>query len=335
MNEKVREKLNDPKLLAHYEGMFQELRDFYAASNPEPMWLGIRYEGKAKKDIYTDPEGYVDEAMCWLAEHVQELMEKEDFGHLAIENWIYGVHFTDKVFGADVFYKEETAMWNTRYLTTEIGTLEKPDLETNETWKLAQRIVQAYLKWDVRGVMIVPPVIASPLNVAINLYGAEILVAMLEEPEKAKHDLRIITDTQKEMHQWYRENVPEQQLQMICGVRTQPPGYGQLCGCSTQLTSPGLYEEFVMPLDEELLGVYPRGGQIHLCGSHGHLIPLFAKMKNLTSFQMNDRASEELELYAQGLREDQTIYLLPCEGMSAVRAQEIAKTMIPRMILLK
>jgi len=335
MNEQVRKKLNDPILLSHYERMFQSLQDYYDTPRPEPIWLPMRYEGKSTKDIYTDPEGFVDEAMYWLADHVQELMSRDDFGHLAIENWLYGVHFTDKVLGADVYYKEETDMWNVRYLTREIGTLEKPNLETNETWKIAQRMVQAYLKWDVQGVMIVPPVIASPLNVAVNLYGAEILIAMLEEPEKAKHDLRVITDTQIEMHRWYRDNIPASQLQMICGCRTQPPGYGQLCGCSTQLVSSDLYEEFIMELDEELLNVYPHGGHIHLCGSHGHLIPLFAKMKSVKSFQMNDRASEDLELYAKGLREDQIIYLLPCKGMPVERAMEIAKTMVPKMILIK
>ncbi len=333
MDENVRKKLNDPALLAYYERGYQMLRDFYAAEHPAPLRIGSRYNGEAAVDIYTEPERWVDEAICQLAQQVQPMMEGEFFGHLAIENWIYGVHFTDRVLGAEVFYKEETGMWNPRYLTTEIGTLQKPDLETNETWQLAQRIARAYLRWDVRGVLLVPPVIASPLNVAVNLYGAEFLIAMLEEPEKAKHDLRVITDVQKEMHQWYRDNIPEAQLQMICGCRIQPPGYGQICGCSTHLVSPALYEEFVMPLDDELLGVYPHGGMIHLCGSHGHLIPLFARMKNLKSFQMNDRASEELELYGQGLREDQTIYLLPCEGMPADRAEAIAKTMKPKMIL--
>ena len=132
MNEIVREKLNDPKLLAHYERMFRSIRDYYDAPAPKPTWLPMRYYGKSAKDIHTDPEGYVDEAMLWLADHAQELMSRDDFGHFAIEKWLYGVHFVDKVFGADVFYKEETKMWNTRPLTTEIGTLKKPDLATNE-----------------------------------------------------------------------------------------------------------------------------------------------------------------------------------------------------------
>ena len=80
-----------------------------------------------------------------------------------------------------------------------------------------------------------------------------------------------------------------------------------------------------MPLDDALLGVYPHGGMIHLCGSHGHLIPLFAQMPHLKSVQLNDRASEDLALYAAGLREDQVIYLIPCPGMPLEKGLEIAR----------
>ena len=80
-----------------------------------------------------------------------------------------------------------------------------------------------------------------------------------------------------------------------------------------------------MPLDNALLGIYPHGGMIHLCGAHEHLLPLFAKMENLKSVQLNDRASEGLEHYVKELREDQVIYLIPCKGMPIEKALEIAK----------
>ena len=48
-------------------------------------------------------------------------------------------------------------------------------------------------------------------------------------------------------------------------------------------------------------------------------------MKALKSIQLNDRASEDLQLYFDGLREDQIIYLIPCEGMPVEKALEITK----------
>ncbi len=331
MREQIRKILNDPALAARYEKEFQRLRDFYAEPAPVPLWLGMQRMADVQSwagvdaTVYTDPEGFVDASMQRLAEM---LTQTENPGFLSlpvVEYWLYGVHFVDKLFGAEVTCLKSSGQWNTLYLNTPIGTLQKPDLETNETWLLARRMAEAFLRWDVSGVIFKPQVIASLLNIAVNLYGAEILIAMIEEPENAAHDLRVITDTLMELHRWYREHIPAQQLQMICGGRTQPPYYGQICGCSTQLVSPELYEKFIMPLDDEVLGVYPEGGLIHLCGSHSHLIPLFARMKNLKNIQLNDRASEDMERYARGLRADQTLYVAPCEGMPVERIKELAK----------
>ena len=80
-----------------------------------------------------------------------------------------------------------------------------------------------------------------------------------------------------------------------------------------------------MPLDDRLLGVYPSVGMIHLCGSHTHLLPLFAGMPHLRSVQLNDRASGDLAQYVRLLRKDQVIYFCPCPEMPLERGTEIAK----------
>lgn len=198
-----------------------------------------------------------------------------------------------------------------------MGELKRPDLEHNEVWNLARQAAEAFLEQKVKIPQFGLPTIASALNIAVNLYGEEVLVAMLTEPEAAKHDLEIINEVLSEIHRWYLKHIPLDQLQpVISWARTQPHGYGQICGCTTQLLSPQLYEEFVMPLDNALLGVYPNGGMIHLCGSHEQLIPLFREMENLRSVQLNDRAAEDLKLYA--------IYLNPCDTMSAEEGLKIA-----------
>jgi hypothetical protein len=62
---------------------------------------------------------------------------------------------------------------------------------------------------------------------------------------------------------------------------------------------------------------------IHLCGSHAQHLPVFRNMKSLHAVQVNDRAAEDLQLYFDGLREDQVIYLNPCAGMTIDKAMEI------------
>ena len=80
----------------------------------------------------------------------------------------------------------------------------------------------------------------------------------------------------------------------------------------------------IAPLDDALLGDYPRGGLIHLCGRHTQHIPVFRKMEHLRALQLNDDAARDLDKYLSGLREDQVIYLYPFEGMTAGEALRIS-----------
>ncbi|MBQ4620166.1 MAG: hypothetical protein IJB25_09885 [Clostridia bacterium] len=271
---------------------------------------------------YTHPEDWVIECLELLA--LAPETQSNRFVPPCVEYPIYGVHFIDKMFGADVFFKD--GQWNARYLKTPIGSLKMPDLETDETWALARRATKAFLDADVRLPLFGLPTLSSALNIMVNLYGGEALIAMIEEEEAAKHDLAVINDLIRTLHRWYIKTVPAKQLQpVISWERTQPPGFGQLCGCTTQLLSGEMYARLIAPLDDALLGDYPNGGMIHLCGAHTQHIPAFRAIKNLRALQLNDRASHDLKQYLDGLRDDQIIYLAPCEGMSVQKAIEISK----------
>ena len=161
------------------------------------------------------------------------------------------------------------------------------------------------------------------LNVAVNLYGEDFLVA-LTRPDAARHDLAVINRLLCDLHQWYRAHLPVAQLQAVVAAgRCQPPGHGQLCGCTTHLLSAEVYREFIAPLDDALLSVYPHGGMIHLCGVHTQHLPVWREMASLRAVQLNDRAAEDLEAYFRGLREDQVIYLNPTPTMTVARALAI------------
>jgi hypothetical protein len=147
---------------------------------------------------------------------------------------------------------------------------------------------------------------------------------MRGDPGAARHDLRVLSDVLCDLHRWYLDAVPAEQLQCILpNARCQPPGYGQLCGCTTQLISGEMYREFIAPLDDELLSLYPGGGLIHLCGSHTQHIPVWNEMLSLHAIQINARAAEDLETYYRELRDDFVFYVNPCEGMPVERIVEI------------
>lgn len=324
MDKQIQDILCDQTLIANRDHWFKEMSDYFYGSRTTPMHLaGMGADAAHPELMYTDPETWIREGAAHLAKYAHDRISDKYFVPLCFYCSIYGVHFIDRIFGCEVFFQD--GQWYNRYLKNEVGQLQKPDLDNNETWALAKRIAYAFLDLKVTAPLFETPVIASPLNIAVNLYGEEILVAMLMEPEAARHDLQIINEVLIELHQWYRAHIPAVQLQPVvaCG-RCQPPEHGQLCGCTTQLLSPQLYEEFIMPLDDALLGVYPNGGMIHLCGSHTQLIPLFAKMPHLKCVQLNDKAAQDLRFYVEGLRDDQVIYFSPCEGISTRQALEIA-----------
>ena len=316
--------LNDPELIAKRDAWFDIMRSVHAGGGPTNMIIaGLGGAIPRTDTLYTEPEVWMEEALEELARLAAAGGAEKVFHPLAVWPAIYSTHFVAGLFGAEVFQK--SGQWYNSRLSHAVGELKMPDWRSNEQWKLTEHIMSAFTAQEVALPLFAPSIPSSALNVAVDLYGAEVLIAMLEEPEAVAHDLAIINGIIVGMHRQFRKSIPEKQLQPASPhVRTQPPGSGHLCGCSSQLVSPQLYEKFIMSLDDAVLSVYPNGGLIHLCGEHRHLIPLFAGMKNLKSVQLNDRAAEHLADYVKGLREDQVIYLHPCPGMPLDRAKEIA-----------
>ncbi len=334
----VREKLSCPALLDVRDRHFARLRNLHRASPPEkPFYLngysaGFVREvrngrtftladplcglaGPSPPNPYTAPEEWVAAAARELAGVADAAADEGVFRPLCIEFGPYGVHFVDRIFGAEV-YTDDAGGWQVSPLNAPVGTLAYPDLEQNETWTQARRLALAFTRLHLPLPLFGMPTIASALNIGINLFGQELLLALLTEPAAARHDLAVINHILLRLHGWYMAHVPPRQLQpVIAAWRCQPPGRGQLCGCSTHLISAETYRDSVAALDAALLAVYPDGGMIHLCGAHTQHIPTWRNMPALRAVQLNDRAAEDLAAYFHGLRDDQVIYVNPCPGM--------------------
>lgn len=315
MNAETKAILNDVELLAAREYHFSRMKALFAGETLDRVFVLHGARGKGASDPYVEPERWMGEALDDLVTKADALRDRAVFRPMVIEFGPYGVHFIDKIFGADVFDLDGTQNWQVHPLTTPIGTLEPPDLDNAPTWKLAQRMALAFLDSDVSVPLFGLPTIASALNIAVNLYGQDILLTLLTDPDAARHDLCVINDVLCTLHRWYLEHIPLAKVQpVVADQRTQPPGFGQLCGCTTQLISGATYRDVVAPLDEALLSVYPHGGMIHLCGSHAQHNPVWREMEALRAVQVNDRAVEDLGRYFRELRPDQILYVNPCEG---------------------
>ena len=322
MKAETQARLNDPKLLEVRELHFSRLDALYAGKTLDHAFVLNGIPGRSQADPYKEPERWLDERLDSLVELSEKAMDPVVFRPLVIEYGPYGVHFIDRILGAHVYHAE--GQWWVDYLDTPIGELEYPDLDTDDTWRLARDLAEAFMARKVAVPLFGLPTLSSTLNIGINLYGQKLLLAMLTQPEAAHHDLKVINDLICELHRWYLANIPMEQLQpVVAGWRTQPRGFGQLCGCTCHLISANIYREFIAPRDDELLSLYPNGGMIHLCGAHTQHIPAWREMKSVRAIQINDRASEDLEIYFNKLRDDQMIYLNPTATMTIERAMQI------------
>jgi hypothetical protein len=316
--------LNDARLCQARDRQFERFLALFAGVPAQRPFFLQGSEAHAAVDPYTHPEQWVHDGLESLASDAPAVQDERVFRPPTIFFNPYGVHFLDRILGARVHHPEN-GWWND-YLDSPIGELAEPDLDHSDTWQLAVRVAKAFVAADAALPLFGLPTIASSLNIAVNLYGDALLEALYESPGQVRRDLRIINDLLCRLHRWYLDNLPRQQLApVVPACRAQPPGFGQICGCSTHLLSRAMYESFIAPLDDELLSVYPHGGMIHLCGGHAQHLPVWRQMKSLRSVQLNDRAADDLPAYLEGLRPDQVIYLNPTRDMTGPRAWEISR----------
>ncbi|MBI2940172.1 MAG: hypothetical protein HYY04_06995 [Chloroflexi bacterium] len=314
--------LSDPRLRQSREAHLSRLEALFAGQPLAHVFVLRGIVEKPAVDLYTAPERWVEVALDGLVARADESLDPVVFRPLVFEFGPYGVHFVDRIFGARVYRVGD--QWWSDYLDTPVGELRPPDLARDDTWRLARTVAHAFLSHGVTVLLFGLPTIASALNIAVNLHGPDFLLAMLVQPDAARHDLRVIHELLCELHRWYQAHISPEQLQpVVAAGRCQPRGYGQLCGCSTHLLSAAMYRAFIAPFDDELLSVYEHGGMIHLCGVHTQHIPVWREMRSLRSIQLNDRAAEDLDIYFHELRDDQIIYLNPTSTMTIERALEI------------
>lgn len=322
-NQAIKDNLNRKDALAARDKGFARLEELRKGGRPSRPVFVFGVLGQGRTNPYENPEQWLEECLEDLAGRVDALFDEEVFRPLVVEFGAYGVHFVDRLFGAESF-EIEPGNWQVYPLQQEVGTLKAPDLETDPTWNLARRTAEAFLAHQVRLPLFGLPTIASALNIAMNLYGQELMLAFITDPEGARRDLKTINDTLISLHRWFQEKLPESQLQpVVAWERTQAPGYGQICGCSNMLLSKEQYAEMVADLDEELLALYPKGGMLHLCGKHTQHLDCWREMQPLKAVQLNDGAAEDLEMYFKELREDQMFYVNPCPGMPVEKILEI------------
>ncbi|NSW54902.1 MAG: hypothetical protein HPY44_02720 [Armatimonadetes bacterium] len=278
--------------------------------------------GTTEPDMLAEPRDWLADVFADMAANAHAAADPVTFRPLVLEMDAFGTHFIDALFGARVYFHEDQA-WS-EPLDCEVGDLEMPDLSHSPVLSAALELAALAVEASPEEIIIANPVLSAPVNIGINLFGQRLLEALVLDPDGAKRALGIITQVIGHCMEAFARVIPtERRGNSVACNRYAPPGYGFIDGCADQLVSEGHYAEFFAPLDARLLGIYPGGGMIHLCGACAQQIPVWREMPQVKSLQLNDRATEDLELYAEGRRGDQVLYVSPTETITPERAVEI------------
>lgn len=296
----------------------QRVEELYQGRTPShPLAICGRWFGRShgllgtnEIDMLQDPAAWLAEVLFDMAGAAAEAADSVNFRPLAIELDALGVHFIDAILGARAYFHEGQA-WNDP-IECDVADLSRPNVARSPVMQAWKRLAAHVVAATGGRLLVTAPVLSSPNNIAMNLFGQRILEAMIERPAAAAHALGVIADTIIDVTRDVLAAVPPDLLR--CAVaqnRYAPAGFGYVDGCATQMLSAEHYSKFFAPLDAAILGQYPLGGMMHLCGAHAQHIPAWRAMKPLRSVQINDRAADDFELYYRGLREDQILYVSP------------------------
>jgi hypothetical protein len=294
-----------------------------------PLWLcGRLYGGShglagtAHIDMLAEPERWLADVLADMAAHVAEAGDEQTFWPLVIEVDPCGVHFVDALFGAPVRF-HGGQVWS-RELPCAVDELEPVDLGASELFQRTLALAKLAAEVGQGKLLVANPVLSCPLNIGINLFGERLLCALHTAPEAAARALRLITDViAAAMHAFEAALGPTLRRNTVGAGRYAPAGCGFIDGCADQLVGARHYDQFVAPLDAELLGRFPGGGMIHLCGAVAQHIPTWAAMAPLRQVQVNDRATEDLPAWVAARRSDQVLYVTPTASTPVPRVVEV------------
>jgi hypothetical protein len=170
ISEKAKAILNDPRLFTKRDDWIASLQNLFDGGLRDTvMAMSGCYAQIKSADMKKDSEAWVAEELENMAENAEKLDNDITFMSLYIEAGYYGVHFVDNLFGAEVFWNEDSKQWFTRHLVREPGALETPDID--KAWIVLKRVALEFVRQGVAFPFFGIPSIASALNVGINLFG--------------------------------------------------------------------------------------------------------------------------------------------------------------------
>lgn len=243
-----------------------------------PMWaqiLGFRVD-----EFYQNPEVYLEYQLKMMIYRYNEWEDETCIGK-EIPIWL-GATLESSLFGAETIFAPDASPWLDRNPVIEeesdLAKLDFPDFRKAGLMPLAHQFYEELNEMlDDDFKVTFPEWGRSPFGVAFHIRRFENLVLdMVTNPSFMHTMMRFITDVRK---RWTEDRATFLDMKVEKGNLYNDE-------VNTPTLSPELYEEFVLPYEQELSRFH--GGILywHSCGETTKLVDLIAKIPNLEMFHV-------------------------------------------------
>ena len=236
---------------------------------------------------------------------VSALLENGGGGLLTVRS-NFGVGILPSLFGAPRFVMpyEHNTLPNVRSLPGGLSAIKNlidrgiPSLDAGygaDVFRIGERYLDIFSRYPKISefVRVDHPDCQGPMDICELLWGSELFTAIYDYPDVLQSLLRIVTDTYKAyMEKWFSLIPPQDELHAYFGNAH----LGTICirDDSAMNLSPDVFEEFILPYDQELLSHF-KGGSIHFCGKGDHFVPFFPDMEGLKAMNMSQPEYNDME----------------------------------------
>lgn len=240
------------------------------------MTFWAKYFNFSLKDYYLDPEIFLENYLKIKIERFK-LFDDDVFVNKAVPVWM-ATGYEASLFGMDVKYFDDADPWivydDVIKEHSDLDRLEMPDFRTSGLMPDAIRIYE-YVRENVDDdfEVIFPEWLRGPFGIALYLRGYEhLLMDMVDYPEFTHRFMQFIVDSRKN---WFK------QLEGYLGHEVKKSNlFNDEVNCPS--LSPNLYEEFVLPYEQQLCESHSEGYHYwHSCGDLTRLYPIIDRIPKI------------------------------------------------------
>jgi len=219
----------------------------------------------------------------------------------------YGTGILPSIFGAELFRMDDAldTLPTTRPLEGSADAIRAlldcgaPEITAGlggRALETSARFVQTFAPYPNlrRYLHVYHPDLQGPIDVCEMLWGSEIFLALVDEPELVKALLELVTGTYlRFMCEWERlVPPPADGFSRHWGLLHR--GRIMLRDDSAMNLSPAMFDEFARPYDQRLLDEFG-GGCLHFCGRGDHFIASACQMRSLHGIQLSQPECNDME----------------------------------------